>query len=225
MAILVSLGCAPEASPTDLEIIATDPESEADHPADQAIRVFFDRYLEPTSEWSRIATLNSGEVRFGISTTYDPVDRAIVVRPRAPLRAGIGYVLRLDHERLTAMDGALLPQEFELPFLSVPASSQWNEEPEVVSFESHLKPVIEEKCGCHGPAPGAFPPLQPDALIRQVSQRQPARILVEPGQPLQSYLIQRMLPEYPGVRGEPKDLTPDEVRLFITWINRLGISQ
>ena len=224
VALVVGSGCAPDMDPEPLRIISTAPEEAGEHVADRPVRIAFDRYLDPATVWSRVARLDSGEARFGISTTYDPVDRSIVIRPRAPLRPGLGFVATLDPAQFAAMDGARLTEEFELTFLSTPAMEPPSSNSDAFDFATDLVPVIEERCGCHGPTEGAFPSLDPESLIRQPSQRQPERILVQPGQPLQSYLIQRLLRDYPGVRGRPKTLTDDEIRLFITWVNRIGVA-
>ena len=95
--------------------------------------------------------------------------------------------------------------------------TETNTESEPVDFDTDLKPIIEARCGCHGPEPAAFPELKPDAMIDQAAQRQENRVLVRPGEPLRSYLIQRILEEYPGVRGMEKELNDEERRLFIRW--------
>ena len=73
-----------------------------------------------------------------------------------------------------------------------------------------------------GPEPKAFPNLEVDDLIEKVSARQPEFKLVEPGQPLKSYLVLRLLDAYPGVRGPAKDIEADDIRLIIDWISTLS---
>ena len=221
VAFLCTGGCGVDGTQGKLLIVGNSPVESADHPATDPLRIYFDRYLAPQNEWRSIATVTSGDANFGISTSYDPIERAIIVQPRYPLRPHVGFLLTIDHERLSAMDGGRLDEDFELSFVTVPAPLV---EPssEVIDFETQLTPVIEHRCGCHGPSPKAFPDLVPTSLVGQASALQPERILVKPGRPLESYLVQRLLPDYPGTRGLNKTIESDELRLFIAWINQLA---
>ena len=223
LALIFAMGCAPTDGYPALAVIQTEPVEAADHPATGSIRIHFDRYLDPELPLSRVALLESGAARFSILTTYDPVDRALVIRPRYPLRPELGYLLTLRQEEIRAMDGGQLATDFELSFFAIPDLGE-NQAPEArTTFEADVVPIIEQRCGCHGPSPAAFPELLPDELINRPSARQPARTLVKPGQPLQSYLIQRLLTDYPGVRGNPKTISGSELRILISWVNQIGL--
>lgn len=203
-------------------MLATEPVEAAEHPADRALRVRFDRYLDPDVSGAVMVGLVSGDVGVGVDVAYDPVDRALVISPQFELRPGIGYVLTVARDGLRGFDGAVLESDLTLHFIAGLAVDPPVGAPAPVDFDDEVAPVLAARCGCHGPEPAAFPPLTPAGLINVESQRQPGRILVRPGRPLRSYLIQRVLVDYPGVRGQPKTLDDAERRLLIDWVSGLA---
>lgn len=217
-------GCASDDSAGKLHIVDSLPAPGAAHPAGDPIRIRFDGYLDPLTDWSQTVTLSSAEVPFAARVTYDPVDRALVAVPLLDLRPGVGYTVTVLGERLRGVDGRPAPAEpFVLGFHAV-ADPPTRPRREEVDF-ADLAPVLADQCSCHGPEPLVYPPLTPAALVGRPSQRRPDRLLVVPGDALASYLVERVLPDYPTVRGlpmPPDEPLPDEVlRALITWIERL----
>lgn len=215
------VGCAFETDEDQLKITGTAPEAGENWPADQPVRIFFDRYLNAQSLDRSKFALSSGEANASIGLGYDPVGPSVVIQPRLVMRVGLGYSLRVEKGAIRGFDGTALSDELTINFTTTPPAHV-RPDSEPVDFETDLKPIIEARCGCHGPEPAAFPELSPDALIDQAAQRQENRVLVRPGEPLRSYLVQRILEGYPGVRGMEKELSDDERRLFIRWVTELS---
>ncbi len=222
--VLLLGACAPVGEPELLSVVASEPASGAIHVANLPVRIAFDRYLDPALPLDGAAVLSSAELTAAARVRYDPVGRALLVFPTRPLRPGLGYTLTLPRDGLRGFAGEQLDFDFVLGFMASPATT-----PAVPllppDFERDLSPLFEAKCGCHGPEPAVFPPLDPTALIGIGSQRQPERVLVEPGHALRSYLVQRVLEGYPGVRGLPMPveapLTDAEQRLIVSWVEGL----
>lgn len=207
-----------------MSVVATEPAAGAVHPADAPLRVVVDRYLDPDVPVVNAATLSSGEATFAARVGYDPVSRALLVVPPVPLRADLGYTLTVHADALVGYQGETLAEDFAFGFRAGRARAPRTALPPA-DFDRDVRPVLEAKCDCHGPEPAVYPALTPEALIGARSQRQPDRVLVEPGRALHSYLVQRVLPEYPGVRGLPMPveapLDEEALRMLVSWVERL----
>jgi hypothetical protein len=218
--------CASDLGVDPLRVVGLSPAEGASHPADQPIRIRFDGYLAPASV-AGSATLSSADLEFQADALYDPVERAVVVAPSAHLRFGLGYRVTLSADTLRGADGRALDEDVVLDFVADAALEAERGPAAVVDFEADLAPALAEACGCHGPSPKAFPALTPAALVGQASARRPARTLVVPGAPLESELLLRVLPDYPGVRGaamppEGPALSPQASQRLVTWIEGLA---
>jgi hypothetical protein len=190
--------------------------------ADAAIRVRFSAYLEPGLRWGSGARLLSGDQEVGFSAGYDPVDRALVVQPSIDLRVGLAYTFALDAESVRAVDGRALEAPVEIDFVAGPPTGDRAERGAAGFFDTGLRLMLDRKCTCHGPAPRDWPALRPDTLINVPSRRDPGRMLVAPGDPLNSTLVLKLLPDYPGVSAEPMPpegpLAPEEIRRVLAWV-------
>jgi len=189
-------------------------------PANEPLKILFNDYLDPSSIDEMEVTLQSGEESVPLDLGYDPVDKALLIVPIGHLRVRLGYSVKIPADRLRALSGAQMARDIEWSFRA--GTPNTTDPPGAIEFTRDIQPIFENACGCHGPAPKLFPTLNASALVRQPSVRQPDRALVVPGQPLQSYLIQRLLPNYPTVWGEPKTLSDDEKRLLIRWVTEMN---
>jgi hypothetical protein len=222
--ILVLWACAPEGEAGALNVVNSTPESGAVHANEAPIRIGFDEFLDPRMPLEQAVTLTSAELVGRVRVTYDPVDRALLVLPDRPLRVGVGYKVTVHADVVRGFAGETLAADFVLGFLAGSSDAPRTPLPRV-DYDAELAPVFEAKCDCHGPEPAVFPPLDPASMIGVTSQRQPDRLLVRPGRALDSYLVQRILQDYPGVRGLPMPLeaplTRAEQRLVVSWVERL----
>ena len=214
---ILGFGCVTEPATPLLRVVGTRPESGERWAAGEPIRVYFDQYLDPTADWRGAAEIFSNDLQISASIAYDPVDRALVIIPRIDLVPNLGYRLTVFADRVQGYGGQQMSEDLVLDFVSAKAARRIGRPK--VSF-ADVAPIFTEKCGCHGP--DVFPALTTESLFNVRSQRHPDRLLVSPGRPLQSHLIERLLPNYPGVWGRTMPpnggLTDHELRLIISWV-------
>lgn len=207
----------------NLHVVATDPPEGAAHPATAALEVRFDAYLATVPLSSAAVRLTSGEVEIPVGLLGDPVARALVVRPLDELVPGLAYTLTVEPEGVRALDGRRLGAVFTLDFVATATGVRPPIEPP--DFDADVRPLLERRCGCHGPPPAEWPPLEPAELAFTPSRADPHRVLLDPGAPMRSALILKILPGYPGVSGEgmpPGDALPEsERRLLFDWVRSL----
>ena len=223
---LIGAACSLTTEAPPLEVVDSQPESRQTLPANQALRLTFDRYLAtpPLVPSPDQTYLRSGENVVGVELGYDPVSLAVIVAPVLELSPGRDYQLVFGPDAVVALDGTRLPQAFELTFTASPAVAL-AAVPAKPDFARDILPLLTGRCGCHGPSPQVFPELVADALIGKPSARQPGLNLVEPGLPLRSQLVRKLLRDYPATYGEtmpPGSLLPDDdVRLVVSWVSSL----
>lgn len=217
---LLGGACLSPEPPGRLRVLDHQPAQGGEHPAGAPIRIVLDGYLDPTMNFDQSATLTSGDLNASTDIGYDPSGPALVIVPRLQMRANLAYQVTLDPERVRGLDGRTLAAPFTIGFVArdVPTPR-----PEPVHFERDVAPIFERRCGCHGPEPLAFPLLIPAALRDVPSPSDPARLLVEPGEPLRSVLLLKVLPDYPQINGltmppEGAPLTGAELRTIAAWI-------
>ena len=88
MTVFCLIGCAFETGEDLLQLDGTIPEAGQNWPADQPLRIFFDRYLNPQSLDRSKFGLTSGEANASIIVGYDPVGPSVIIKPRLVMRAG-----------------------------------------------------------------------------------------------------------------------------------------
>lgn len=218
--MLALSGCLVAPTPGPLRVVDQQPAQGGDHPSGAPIRIVFDGYLDPDLPFRRAAVLRSADVLAAVDVGYDPSGPALVIVPRADMRADLAYEVVLDPAVLQGVDGRTLAGEYVLGFTARDAPSI---EAEPIVFSRDLAPTFEARCGCHGPEPLAFPQLIPSALIDVPSPADPDLVLVDPGDPLRSVLLLKLLPDYPQVRGlaMPPDgppLSGETLRRLVSWI-------
>lgn len=205
-------------APGSLRVVSTTPASGEIAPADRVLRIVFDRYIDVASISVGAIALRSGEASASIAVGYDPVDRALLVEPTTPMRVGLGYTLSVEPGAVAGLDGAGLDEAVVVDLRAGPPTD--DAPPGSVTYADDVAPIVEARCGCHGPD-GVFPTLTPEGLVGVGSARLPGRVLVVPGAPLESVLVERILPDYPGVRGMEKALSDAERRVWVRWVEGL----
>lgn len=184
-------------------------------PADRPLTVGFDAWLDPDTVRDDVVVLSSGEQAVPLWVEYDPVGRAVVAHAFGGLSPGLGYTLTVDSARLAALGGDAGRQVVSVGFRAGPAEGF---APPPTPSDAEMADLFAERCGCHGPEPAAFPALTRQAMLGVPSRRRPEVLLVDPGRPLESELVLRVLDGYPGVRGMAKSLSDEERRRIVRWV-------
>ena len=188
------------------------------------ISLRFDGPVDPRrSAMDRALSLDSGGFHVPVSVRYDPLERRLVATPADPLRPGLTYTWTLDAEAIVGSGG--FPLRPIAPISVVVARDATAPERSVsaqVTFDD-VRPIFEAHCYCHSET--ALPQLTPSGLA-DLSRQRTGRSLVVPNDPAASYLVEKLLPDYPDRFGtampppwsDGPDLDESAVRRIIEWI-------
>lgn len=201
------------------------------------IAVTFNQYLEDESFRSYgVARMGSGGIGASGSTEYRMTTKRIIWRARADLREDFEYTFTLGLENLRSVTASPPLPGATLSRVYIAASAEdegesWEDalSDEPVSW-GEVEQLFEQRgCySCHGqPRWSKLGALTPEALVGIKSSQRDLQ-LVRPGDPTDSYLMHKLLPDYP-VRegtvqpppwgeGETQVLTREELWLVERWI-------
>lgn len=204
---------------------------------------FYD-YLDPTTFVSfNFATMHSGGLQANGRAWYRMTDKTVVWRSNSALEPGLGYRLKLAGGLRSATGAPLLPEgartiltkeQNYLPTRDLPAA----EEPasqEDLDLDAPLpdarwadvEPILAARCAsCHADPGWSLNPLTFESLRGQRSEQVDLH-LVRPGDPARSYLMRKLLWDYPDRKFEPqpppwsqgaRELPREELLLIEGWI-------
>ncbi|RAL21540.1 hypothetical protein DL240_11830 [Lujinxingia litoralis] len=191
------------------------------------IEVRFSEYLDPdTLNSYATLSLRSGGIVAGGRLTYRMSRKALLYHPRAPLEAELRYTLQTS-PALRSVVGSPLAPETPAPIFFTDETLPAAEPPtrESVRWED-IAPILERSCAsCHADQAWQLPQLSRDAL-RQTRSSQVDLPLVMPFEPARSYLMHKILADYPRRRftvqpppySDAPPLAPDEIELIEDWI-------
>jgi hypothetical protein len=216
-------------------------------PIDPILALRFDRHLDPFAVYPSAAVrLSSGRRQVELEVSWDPVDRAVYAIPTKRLTPGVRYVFEVvDPDLLPDLTGRTLDADaveaLRTPFTvdeegverSIPTDGIDLTDPEA-AFRRYVVGGPGACAGCH--TAGALYPNTDLALddLDEVKRRQaktsPERKLVVAGQPARSYLLHKLLFDYPDIGGEPMPLGIDmsdsdrrnALRATQAWIQSLS---
>ena len=217
---ILSFGCSYQPDDSILMVVDSSPRDRAEIGADEPIIVMFSDYLSFSSLFTDGIELSSGELKVDVQLAYDPVDRAIVIKPKKNLRVGVGYSLKIERDSIQDLSGHRRNEDYRLNFRTgrpIGFSTQ------PISYESDIKPIFLKQCGCHGFEDQIAPDLSRwQSLLGQPSARQPEVHLISAGEPLSSYLVLRLLPDYPAILGPSKAISENDAKRVVTWVTHLA---
>jgi len=194
-------------------------------PVNPRLALRFDRHLDPFEVDPPAAVrLTTGSRQVELEVWWDPLDRALYAEPTAALKSGVRYVFEVVSAAVMPdLAGRTLGEEAVMALRSpftVDSEGAVRDLPAPLTDESDPAGEFERwvvqgpgQCGgCH--ASGALYPgtdLALDdlpALINRPARTSPARILVIPGHPERSYLMHKMLQDYPDIGGVRMPILP-----------------
>jgi hypothetical protein len=174
--------------------------------------------------------LRAGGLRQRGDVRYVMTDRTLYWRPYSDLRDGFVYELDLTLGGVESVTGAPLREPDALPVYTADAdaeSAPFGRADDPVTFDE-VDAVFQARCAsCHGtPEWPYLVPLDRESLLT-TTQPNLGRVMVRAGDPADSYLMHKVLEDYPDrLNGpcpptwseDPTPLTRDEVWLIERWI-------
>jgi hypothetical protein len=195
------------------------------------IELAFTDYVDPLTFTSYgVLTLQSGGIVVAGLAQYFMADRTIRWTPRQDLEPGFEYRLTLMESDIASMTGAPLLAPTRLPLFIADESL---EAPTSVDGDdvtwADVAPVFEARCApCHSDPQWGLPAMERGVLVTTRSSQVDA-MLVRPFDPSRSYLMHKILPDYPArrftVQPPPWDenstsLEPETIRIIEAWIRQ-----
>lgn len=177
-----------------------------------------------------VVSLASGGRRAFGRVTWDMQTRTMTWRPNAPLTQGLEYDLVVNTSRLRSVVGGPL---FDAPRMRWRVDGGLENPPGPERREAswdQVEEVLARKCwSCHQDPQWQLNPLTVASMVG-VRAKDADAFLVLPRDPDDSYLVQKVLPDYPLIRWDvqppswsgAKPLEPDEIQVFIDWIATLS---
>ncbi len=209
LALLLATGCEleldPEAPPESAPFGVTATNVAVDVtgvPRDQTFTLTFNRYLDPSSfRYFDIMSLRSGGLRTPGFARYRVTTRSLTFYPTRLMEPELIHQLVVDTEILRSLEGEAIEGELALRFQTGTESESDAPGPRIepVSFAADVEPLFQAGCSCHYDRP-ALVPLTYERLVGQRSEQMRGRALVEPFDPARSYLLQKLLADYPDRR-------------------------
>ena len=209
-----------------LEIDRISPAS-GDLAAQPQIAVRFNDYIDDDSFRSyAFGSLSSAGVGASGDADYIMTDKTVVWRPWGVLETSLIYSFRITGD-VTSATGSPLLQPAEWPTYLIDPEATSTEVVELPDARwTDVEPIFEAKCAsCHQDPQFGLNPLTYDSLIGAKSD-QVDLYLVRPRDPSDSYLMQKLLWDYPDiefVHQPPKwaggeELSREELLTVEGWI-------
>jgi hypothetical protein len=182
-----------------LEIADISPAPGEIAPSSRLALTFNDYIDDDSFDSYAFGVLNSGGVRASGSARYIMTDKTVVWRPYSNLEPGLLYQFRVTENLVSATDAPLLAPaqwpEFKASREATPVETV--ELPDVRWDD--VAPIFEAKCAsCHHEPQRGLNPLTYDSLLGARST-QTDLFLVRPGDAPDSYLMRKLLWDYPDI--------------------------
>lgn len=173
-----------------------------------------------------VLTLNSNGIRVSGRVRWDLAENELEWRALSNLEEGLRYRVVFNENRLRSVTGVELLRSPSPEFMAV-ADGPSEESREVESVRwAEVDALIEVRCGsCHRDPEWQLNPLEYETLVG-ARATEVDTYLVRPFDPANSYLMHKILPEYPvrrfGVQppiwSDEEPLSSVEIRLISDWI-------
>ena len=218
----------PKPGPFDdwLRVVATTPDG-GEVGVRPTIRVTFDAYLDHFELLDYAALeIRSGGLRTQGRVTYEMTTRSLVFTPITRLEPGLTYRLFPSPDYLVSVTGAPLQIEDLPAFQITEEGSSGADRARPDADWAAVDALLQAKCrSCHSDPGWDLNPLTRESLV-SVRSEQVDQFVVVPFSPAASYLMHKILPDYPLRRftvqpppwSDAAPLEPAEILLVETWI-------
>ena len=205
------------------------PEGSIEVPLNTKIIIHFDQYLdpEPLRYWNMVRVRSNG-VYAGGASYYDMVDKRIRFELYSQLKPDFRYSYELQVDSLSSITGALLEAEVPEPIIFQTGTGVViNEDKEPnPTYSEDIQIILSEYCSCHGSDQWKMEEFTRQTLTESFSEQIPELRLVQPFDAPKSYMMHKILWDYPVRGGQPMpppwsggELLPVEtLRLIEYWI-------
>lgn len=238
LAIVCTLlpGCAdepPEEQQTGIHLVAAYPSPESiDVPLNPEITLSFNQYLdtEPLRYWNMLSVHSSG-IWAGGRAFYDMVDKRVRFQLYRALKPRFQYEIELGDDVFFSVAGEALTVVDPIPFQTGADYIDYPIRDPYPTFTENIEPLLTNNCACHNQPSWRLPPMTRSNLTSTWSVELPERMLVRPFDAPASYLMHKILWDYPIREGTVMPppwagelLELDQLRLIERWI-RSGARQ
>ena len=199
-----------------------------DVPLNQPITIEFSEYLDPDSfDYFNAVRLRSGSIGGAGWARYSLVDRSLTWYPTRTLRPSLIYTVKVNPETVRSIFGEELALDVAIQFeTSEEETVEQNRRPTPLSYDDAIAPVFQRGCSCHY-GNDELTGLHYEDLVGLPSQQRSSHALVVPFEPARSYLMHKLLDDYPYRRLEPMPpswsagsaLDDDTLRQVESWIS------
>ncbi|MBN1944101.1 MAG: Ig-like domain-containing protein [Bradymonadales bacterium] len=170
-------------------------------PLNQPVIIRFNRYLDPDSfHYFDAVIVSSGSISAAGLSRYNMTERTLTFYPTRNYRSELVYTVTLNPDTVRSIAGSPLVVPFSLHFQSGQAGTvDQNRIQQAISFAASIRPTLERRCHCHD-LDHDLAPLTHDGLVGVPSLEWEGRMRVVPFDPPRSYLMHKILPDYPQRR-------------------------
>ena len=174
-----------------------------DVPLNQPITITFSEYLDPDSfDYFNAVRLRSGSIGGAGWARYSLVDRSLTWYPTRALRPSLIYTMKVNPETVRSIFGEELALEVAIQFeTSAEETVEQNRRPAPLSYDDVIAPILEQGCSCHYQNRD-LTGLEYENLVSVPSEQRSNRMLVVAFEPARSYLMHKLLDDYPYRRLE-----------------------
>ncbi|MFU8804629.1 MAG: hypothetical protein ACNA8W_12520 [Bradymonadaceae bacterium] len=216
---------------TWLQIKSIAPATDEDIPLQPVLEITFTDYIDPaTFTTYGVLALQSGGIIAAGDVEYSMAERTLRWTPRRLLEPGFAYRLVLFETGISSVTGSPLIAPARMPRYIVDEDATIESTlPRQTVRWADIEPIFDAKCAsCHGDARWGLPELTHDVLVDTRSE-QVEHMLVRPFDPTRSYLMHKILPDYPLRRftvqpppwfEERSPLSDEEIGLIEAWIRQ-----
>lgn len=221
-------GLEPEVTDPPLVPVALDPSVGGDPiRRNQTFVLTFNTYVDPAplTYWNTLSLTSGGVTAFG-PTSYRMVDRQIVLRTTRNMEPDFTYQLAVNSEVLQSVTGRPYAGPPVFTYQTGEALEEAPATPEAYPVWADVEPIFATCNRCHADPEWKLDELNVEQMVGRPSRQATNLHIVEAYQPWKSYLMHKILWDYPVREQSPQppawagyqQLSIEQQRLIEAWI-------